>query len=98
LNYCQTKYNSEKRNETGSTLLVIIIAMLVIAVLSAAIYSLTYTAALNQVAAQRAARAFYLAESGIRIAQSEYRAAVTVGGGVEEPKAAAVSPCFLAIE
>lgn len=55
--------------------MVIIIAILFIAVLGAAIYTMTYVATLNQVLAQRAARAFYLSESGIRIAAGEYKAA-----------------------
>jgi hypothetical protein len=64
-----------RRKQKGVTLLIIIIGMLVVAVLGIALYALTYTATLNQVIAQRAARAFYLAESGIRIAASEYKAA-----------------------
>lgn len=62
-----------RRKQAGVTLLIIIIAMLVIAVLGIAIYSMTYTATLNQVIAQRAAKAFYLAESGVRVASSEFR-------------------------
>lgn len=64
-----------KNSQTGATLLMIIISMLVMAVLGVAMYTLTYTATLNQVIAQRAARAFYLAESGVRIAAAEYKAA-----------------------
>jgi hypothetical protein len=65
--------------EKGSTLIAIIIAMVIIAVLAAAVYTLNTTALFNQVAAQRATKAYYLSESGIRIAQSEYRAAVNDG-------------------
>jgi hypothetical protein len=68
-------YITGRRKQTGATLLVIIIAMIVLAVLAVAMYTLTSTATLNQVIAQRAARAFYLSESGIRIAASEYKAA-----------------------
>ncbi len=61
--------------QAGATLVVIIIAMLFIAVLGAAVYTLTSVATLNQIHAQRAARAFYLSESGVRIAAGEYKAA-----------------------
>lgn len=69
------KYIAGRRKEAGSVLLVIIISMIVFAVLAVAMYTLTSTATLNQVIAQRAARAFYLSESGVRIAASEYKAA-----------------------
>jgi len=55
---------------------VIISAILVIAVLGIAIYTLTTTSIYNQAAAQRAAKAFYISESGVRIAAGEHRAAV----------------------
>ena len=53
----------------------IIIGMVVLATLGIAMYTLTYTANMNQIVAQRAARANYISESGIRIAASEYKAA-----------------------
>lgn len=62
-------------NKSGATLIAIIVTMLILAVIGAAIYSLTYTASLNQVVAQRAAKAFYIAESCVRVAASEYKAA-----------------------
>lgn len=65
-----------KEKQSGSTLMLLIVALVIIAVLAAAIYTLTYTASSNQAVAQRATRAFYLSESGVRIAQSEYRTAV----------------------
>jgi len=64
-----------RRDQTGAALLIIIIGMVVLATLGIAMYTLTYTANMNQVIAQRAARASYLSESGIRIAASEYNAA-----------------------
>jgi hypothetical protein len=76
MNQFKIKYITGRRKQAGVTLLIIIISMLVIAVLGIAMYALTFTATLNQVIAQRAARAFYLAESGIRIAASEYKAAL----------------------
>ncbi|HPD56514.1 MAG TPA: hypothetical protein P5294_06285 [Smithellaceae bacterium] len=62
------------KKQSGATLIAIIVTMLVLAVIGAAIYSLTYTASLNQVVAQRAAKAFYIAESCVRVAASEYKA------------------------
>jgi len=69
------KCPTQRKREAGAALLTIIIVIIVLGVLSAALYSLFYTANLNQVVAQRGSRAFYLAESGIRIATSEYNAA-----------------------
>ena len=71
------KYITGRRKQTGSILLVIIISMIVFAVLAVAMYTLTSTATLNQVIAQRAARAFYVSESGVRIAAGEYKAAAS---------------------
>jgi Tfp pilus assembly protein PilV len=71
------KHFTGRKNQSGATLLVIIISMLVITVIAIAIYSMTYTATSNQVIAQRAAKAFYIAESGIRIAASEYKISAT---------------------
>ena len=62
------------KSQNGATLVVIIITMVALAVIGIAIYSLTYTASLNQVVAQRAAKAFYIAESCVRVAASEYKA------------------------
>ena len=55
----------------------IIVAMVVIAVIGAGLYTLTTTSALNQAEAQKAAKAYYISESCIRIAASEYKAAAT---------------------
>ena len=68
------KYITERKSQIGATLLIIIISMVAVAVIGIAIYSMTFTATLNQVVAQRAAKAFYLAESCVRIAASEYKA------------------------
>ena len=59
--------------QSGATIIIIIISLIVLTVIGVAIYSLTSTSTLNQVAAQRAAKAFYIAESGVRIAASEYK-------------------------
>jgi type II secretory pathway pseudopilin PulG len=65
------------QDKSGATLIVLIISMVVIAVIGMAIYSMTYTASLNQVVAQRAAKAFYVAESCVRVAASEYKASAS---------------------
>lgn len=75
MNALKIKYVNGKNKQKGATLLVIIIAMIVIATIGTAIYALMSTSMFNQVVAQRASRAFYLSESGIRIAASEYNAA-----------------------
>jgi type II secretory pathway pseudopilin PulG len=73
-----------RKSPVGATLVIIILSMLVLIVIGVAIYALTSTAMLNQVAAQRAARAFYLAESGIRIVASEYHAALNTSTTVAD--------------
>lgn len=65
----------EKNSESGVTLVFIIIAMTVIAALGVGLYTLTMTSAFNQVEAQKAAKAYYISESCVRIAASEYKAA-----------------------
>ncbi len=62
-------------SESGATLIMIIVAMVVIAVIGAGLYTLSMTSALNQAEAQKAAKAYYISESCIRIAASEYKAA-----------------------
>lgn len=57
-------------------MIVIIVVMVIVAVLVGAVYTLNTTALFTQTVAQRASKALYLSESGIRVAQSEYRAAV----------------------
>jgi len=69
------KHFSKISSEIGATLIMIIVAMVVIAVLGAGLYTLTTTSALNQAEAQKAAKAYYISESCIRIAASEYKAA-----------------------
>src|SRR4030042_129761 len=73
MNDFKIKYITGRKRQSGSTLLIIIISMLILSVLGIAIYSMTYTATMNQIIAQRAARAFYLAESGVRVVSSEFR-------------------------
>lgn len=70
------KYLTGRKRQSGVTILVIVSAILVIALLGIAIYTLTSTATYNQAVAQRAAKAFYLSESGIRIASGEHKSAV----------------------
>ncbi len=69
------KYITGRRKQTGATLMVVIISMVVVAALGVALYTLTSTSLLNQLVAQRAPKALYLAESGIRIAAAEYKTA-----------------------
>lgn len=67
------KYFPEISTESGATLIVIIVAMVIVAVLGAGLFTLTMTSSLNQAEAQKAAKAFYLAESGVRVASSEFK-------------------------
>ena len=62
------KFVISKNNQKGSILIGIIVAMVLFAALGTAILSLTSTATMNQVMANSAARAYYLAESGFRYA------------------------------
>ena len=62
-----------KSGQSGATLLFIIILMTVLALLGVGLYSLIMTARLNQVEAQKSAKAYYLSESCLRIAASEYK-------------------------
>ena len=55
--------------------MVIIIMMLVVALLGAGLLALFPTSLFNQVEAQKAAKAYYLSESGIRIAAGEFHLA-----------------------
>lgn len=64
--------NKRIQPEKGATLLFVIIAMLVVAVIAAALFTLTTTSKLNQIEAQKSPKAFYMAESGIRVAAAEY--------------------------
>lgn len=64
-------------SESGATLIMIIVGMVVIAVLGVGVYTLSMTSALNQAEAQKAAKAYYISESCVRIAASEYKAAAT---------------------
>ena len=66
------KYFPNIKSETGVALLVIIIAMVVVALLGAGLLALFSTSLFNQVEAQKSAKAYYLAESGTRVAASEF--------------------------
>lgn len=74
MNYFRKNF-PEKNSESGVTLVFIIVAITVIAVLGVGLYTLTMTSAFNQVEAQKAAKAYYISESCVRIAASEYKAA-----------------------
>ncbi len=69
------RHFSKISSEKGSTLIMIIVGMVVIAVLGVGVYTLTMTAAFNQAEAQKAAKAYYISESCVRIVASEYKAA-----------------------
>jgi hypothetical protein len=73
MNKIQNKYFAERKYQSGATLVVIIITMLIVAIIGTALYSITSTSTINQAIAQKSAKAYYLAESGIRIALSEFR-------------------------
>jgi type II secretory pathway pseudopilin PulG len=60
------------KSEAGATLVVIIIAMVVVAILGAGMLALFSTSLFNQTEAQKTAKAYYLAESGVRVAASEF--------------------------
>lgn len=62
-------------SERGAILIAIIISMVILAIVGATVYTLSSTSALNQAEAQKASKAYYLSESCVRIAASEYKAA-----------------------
>lgn len=65
----------DTHSQKGATLVVIIIAMVLIALLGAGLYALTSTSALSQAEAQKSVKAYYISESCLRIAASEYKIA-----------------------
>ena len=64
-------------SQSGVSLLIIIISILVLGVLGAAMYAITSTSYFNQASSQGAMKAMYIAESGVRIAGSEFKAAAS---------------------
>ncbi|MBL0716426.1 MAG: hypothetical protein JJV89_00105, partial [Desulfosarcina sp.] len=72
-----------KFDQKGSILIGIIAAMVLFAALGAAILSLTSTATMNQVMVNSAARAFYLAESGLRYAYNPGDSSATIESTLE---------------
>ncbi|MCX5852857.1 MAG: hypothetical protein NT072_12545 [Deltaproteobacteria bacterium] len=64
-----------RRHERGAALVLIVFAIVALAVIGAAIYGVMSTGTLNQTIAQQATKAYYLAESGVRIAAGEWKAA-----------------------
>ena len=73
-----------KNNQKGSILIGIIAAMVLFAAIGTAMLSLTSTATMNQVMANSAARAYYLAESGVRYARWYLDTKETEGQSFEE--------------
>lgn len=69
--------NPQKTNfinhESGATLLFVIILITVLALLGVGLYTLVMTSQLNQAEAQKSAKAYYLSESCLRIAATEYK-------------------------
>ena len=59
----------------GAILILLIIAIMIMAIIGAVLYSITATSTLNQAEAQKAVNAFYAAEAGTRLVASEYKAA-----------------------
>jgi hypothetical protein len=62
-------------SQSGASLLLLIIALLIMGVLGAAMYAITSTSYFNQVSSQDTMKALYITESGQRIVASEYKAA-----------------------
>ncbi len=72
---CDRRAAFDVSSQSGASLLIIVISILVLAVLAAAMYAITSTSYFNQASSQAAMKAFYMAESGPRIVASEYKAA-----------------------
>jgi type II secretory pathway pseudopilin PulG len=62
-------------SDRGAVLMLLIVAIMILAIIGAAIYSITATSTLSQAEAQKAVNAFYAAEAGTRLVASEYKAA-----------------------
>jgi hypothetical protein len=77
------RYFIGKKKQAGATLIVIIITMLVVAIIGTALYSITGTSTINQSIAQKSAKAYYVAESGIRIALSEFKSVPQFVSGLD---------------
>lgn len=61
-----------QNNSNGAVMLTVIFVIIIIGLVGAAIYSLTFTSTYTQLNAQNATRARYIAESGVRIVAAEY--------------------------
>ncbi len=72
------------RDQKGSVLVGLVIAIVIFAALGTAMLSLTSTSAINQVWASSSSRAYYLAESGFRYAETEYKYADDTDGDGEK--------------
>jgi len=70
------RYLFHKKNvQSGATLLFIIVLIVVLSFIALGLFSLISTSQLNQVEAQKSAKAYYISESCLRVVASEYRAA-----------------------
>ena len=72
---CDRRAAFDVSSQSGVSLLIIIISILVMGVLAAAMYAIISTSYFNQASSQGAMKALYLAEAGPRIVASEYKAA-----------------------
>ena len=68
----RTRIKKIWRNHKGSVLIALIVTVVILSALGAAMVSLTSTSMFSLVGANSAARAYFLAESGYRYAESEY--------------------------
>jgi hypothetical protein len=72
---CARQAAFDVSSQSGASLIIIIISILVLGVLAAAMYAITSSSYFNQASSQDAMKALYLAEAGPRIVASEYKAA-----------------------
>ena len=72
------------QDQKGSVLVGLVIAIVIFAALGTAMLSLTSTSAINQLWASSSSRAYYLAESGFRYAETEYKNADDTDGDDEK--------------
>ena len=59
-------------NTSGAVLLTVVVIIIIIGLAGVAIYSLTYTSTFTQLQSQKATKAYYIAESGVRMVAGEY--------------------------
>jgi hypothetical protein len=68
-------FSNPLKAESGATLLFVIILIVVLSVVGVGMFTLIWTSQFNQVEAQKSAKAYYISESCLRIAASEYKGA-----------------------